>query len=176
MLTLQQQERERQEKAGQKESTSVLQNAGIWGTASQCLNWANSSSSNNNQPWSNNSGSSGFWDDPTPIKSSTTAKQSIKQTSTAKAPTANQQQQQSNKANKSKNKREEELVKKLFEQNTAKTDDFTQWCNKALSGLQVSVDSKLETFLQYIFVSFIDGLMRKFYVYSPYICWIFARY
>lgn len=147
LLTLQQQERERQEKAGQKESTNVLQNAGIWGTASQCLNWANSSSSNNSQPWSNNSGSSGFWDDPTPIKSSTTAK-SIKQTSTAKAPTANQQQQQSNKANKSKNKREEELVKKLFEQNTAKTDDFTQWCNKALSGLQVSVD--IPTFVGFL--------------------------
>ncbi|XP_061934620.1 GRB10-interacting GYF protein 2 isoform X1 [Apis cerana] len=142
-----QQERERQEKAGQKESTNVLQNAGIWGTASQCLNWANSSSSNNSQPWSNNSGSSGFWDDPTPMKSSTTAK-SIKQASTAKAPTANQQQQQSNKANKSKNKREEELVKKLFEQNTAKTDDFTQWCNKALSGLQVSVD--IPTFVGFL--------------------------
>lgn len=54
------------------------------------------------------------------------------------------QQQQSNKASKSKNKREEELVKKLFEQNTAKMDDFTHWCNKALSGLQVSVDSKLQ--------------------------------
>lgn len=151
LLTLQQQERERQEKAGQKESTNVLQNAGIWGTASQCLNWANSSSSNNSQAWSNNSGTTGFWDDPTPIKPSTTAKQSVKQTAIAKALTANQQQQQSNKTNKSKNKREEELVKKLFEQNTAKTDDFTQWCNKALSGLQVSVDSKLETLLHTYF-------------------------
>jgi hypothetical protein len=51
------------------------------------------------------------------------------------------QQQQNNKVVKNKNKKEEELVKKLFEQNTAKTDDFTQWCNKALTGLQVSVDS-----------------------------------
>ncbi|XP_043527998.1 GRB10-interacting GYF protein 2 isoform X1 [Frieseomelitta varia] len=143
-----QQERERQEKAGQKESTNVLQNAGIWGTASQCLNWANSSSSNNSQAWSNSSGTTGFWDDPTPIKPSTTAKQSVKQTAVAKALTANQQQQQSNKTNKSKNKREEELVKKLFEQNTAKTDDFTQWCNKALSGLQVSVD--IPTFVGFL--------------------------
>lgn len=131
---------------------NVLKNAGIWGAASQCLNWANSSSSNNNQVWSNNSGTSGFWDDPTPIKP-TAVKQSVKQTTTVKALTANQQQQQSNKTNKSKNKREEELVKKLFEQNTAKTDDFTQWCNKALSGLQVSVDSKLETLSHTYFCS-----------------------
>ncbi|XP_076756248.1 GIGYF family protein Gyf isoform X1 [Xylocopa sonorina] len=143
-----QQERERQEKTGQKESTGVLQNAGIWGTASQCLNWANSSGSSNSQAWSNSSGTSGFWDDPMPIKSSTIAKQPVKQTTTAKASTANQQQQQSNKANKSRNKREEELVKKLFEQNTAKTDDFTQWCNKALSGLQVSVD--IPTFIGFL--------------------------
>ncbi|XP_068985504.1 GRB10-interacting GYF protein 2 isoform X1 [Bombus flavifrons] len=142
-----QQERERQEKAGQKESMNVLKNAGIWGAASQCLNWANSSSSNNNQVWSNNSGTSGFWDDPTPIKP-TAVKQSVKQTTTVKALTANQQQQQSNKTNKNKNKREEELVKKLFEQNTAKTDDFTQWCNKALSGLQVSVD--IPTFVGFL--------------------------
>ncbi|XP_071873870.1 GIGYF family protein Gyf isoform X1 [Bombus fervidus] len=142
-----QQERERQEKAGQKESMNVLKNAGIWGAASQCLNWANSSSSNNNQVWSNNSSTSGFWDDPTPVKP-TAVKQSVKQTTTVKALTANQQQQQSNKTNKSKNKREEELVKKLFEQNTAKTDDFTQWCNKALSGLQVSVD--IPTFVGFL--------------------------
>ncbi|XP_026672013.1 GRB10-interacting GYF protein 2-like isoform X2 [Ceratina calcarata] len=145
------QERERQEKAGQKESTSVLQNAGIWGTASQCLNWANSSS--NNQAWSSNSGSSGFWDDSTLIKSSGAVKQPAKQsTAMAKIPpaavAAGQQQQATNKANKSKNKREEELVKKLFEQNTAKTDDFTQWCNKALSGLQVSVD--IPTFVGFL--------------------------
>ncbi|XP_076179792.1 GIGYF family protein Gyf isoform X2 [Ptiloglossa arizonensis] len=142
------QERERQEKAGQKESASLLQNAGIWGTASQCLSWANSSTSSGGQAWSSNSGTSGFWDDPMPIKSSTTPKQPAKLAATAKTSVVNQQQQQSNKANKSKNKREEELVKKLFEQNTAKTDDFTQWCNKALSGLQVSVD--IPTFIGFL--------------------------
>lgn len=150
-----QQERERQEKAGQKESASMLQNAGIWGTASQCLNWANSSSSNS-QAWSINTGNSGFWDDPAPVKSSATVKQSaVKQTATAKSSTPNQQQQQqqlqqnnNNKASKSKNKREEELVKKLFEQNTAKTDEFTQWCNKALSGIQASVD--IPTFVGFL--------------------------
>lgn len=148
MFLPQQQERERQEKAGQKESASMLQNAGIWGTASQCLNWANSSTSTS-QAWSTNSGSSGFWDDPAPVKSSATMKPpAVKQAATAKSNTLSQQQQQqlqqnsNNKASKSKNKREEELVKKLFEQNTAKTDEFTQWCNKALSGIQASVDSK----------------------------------
>ncbi|XP_076236016.1 GIGYF family protein Gyf isoform X2 [Calliopsis andreniformis] len=145
-----QQERERQEKAGQKDSASVLQNAGIWGTASQCLNWATSSTSNSSQAWTSNSNSSGFWDDPSPIKSSATIKQPAKQVTATKASAVNQQQQQqqSNKANKSKNKREEELVKKLFEQNTAKTDDFTQWCNKALSGFQVTVD--IPTFVGFL--------------------------
>lgn len=123
----------------------MLQNAGIWGTASQSLNWANSSTPNI-QAWSN-SAATGFWDDPTPARLSTNTKQPVKQAATMKS-TPNQQQQQqqaqqqNNKASKSKNKREEELVKKLFEQNTAKTDDFTQWCNKALSGIQASVDSK----------------------------------
>lgn len=153
----------------------MLQNAGIWGTASQCLNWANSSSSNS-QAWSINTGNSGFWDDPAPVKSSATVKQSaVKQTATAKSSTPNQQQQQqqlqqnnNNKASKSKNKREEELVKKLFEQNTAKTDEFTQWCNKALSGIQASVDSKYNASS--------SSLTLIFYyttcICSPYIRWI----
>ncbi|XP_012534011.1 GRB10-interacting GYF protein 2 isoform X2 [Monomorium pharaonis] len=145
---IKQQERERLEKAGQKESANMLQNAGIWGTASQCLNWANSNASNS-QVWSTNSGTTGFWD-PTPVKSSTTTKQPAKQATSAKPASSQQQQQQNsnNKASKNKNKREEELVKKLFEQNTAKTDEFTQWCNKALSGIQASVD--IPTFVGFL--------------------------
>jgi len=79
-------------------------------------------------------------------------KQPAKQTVITK-PASSQQQQQNNnnKASKSKNKREEELVKKLFEQNTAKTDEFTQWCNKALSSIQASVDSKY----------FMSNILRK---------------
>ncbi|KYN44879.1 hypothetical protein ALC56_00875 [Trachymyrmex septentrionalis] len=140
-------ERERLEKASQKESANMLQNSGIWGTASQCLNWANSNASSS-QVWSTNSGTTGFWD-PTPVKSSTTTKQPAKQTVITK-PASSQQQQQSNnnKASKSKNKREEELVKKLFEQNTAKADEFTQWCNKALSSIQASVD--IPTFVGFL--------------------------
>ena len=128
----------------------MLQNSGIWGTASQCLNWANSNASSS-QVWSTNSGTTGFWD-PTPVKSSTPMKQPAKQTVITK-PASSQQQQQNNnnKASKSKNKREEELVKKLFEQNTAKTDEFTQWCNKALSSIQASVDSKY----------FMSNILRK---------------
>lgn len=158
----------------------MLQNAGIWGTASQCLNWANSSSSNS-QAWAINAGNSGFWDDPAPVKSSASVKQPVvKQTTTAKSSTLNQQQQQqqqlqqnnNNKASKSKNKREEELVKKLFEQNTAKTDEFTQWCNKTLSGIQASVDSKYK--------SSSSSLTLIFYyttcIRSPYIRWIPARH
>ncbi|XP_020285154.1 PERQ amino acid-rich with GYF domain-containing protein CG11148 isoform X3 [Pseudomyrmex gracilis] len=148
-------ERERQEKAGQKESASVLQNAGIWGTASQCLSWANSGTSSSSQAWSSAAGTTGFWDDPTPVRLSAAAKQSTKQsTATIKSVPSQQQQSQqninnnNNKASKSKNKREEELVKKLFEQNTAKTDEFTQWCNKALSGIQASVD--IPTFVGFL--------------------------
>ncbi|EZA53350.1 hypothetical protein DMN91_005018 [Ooceraea biroi] len=145
-----QQEKERQEKAGQKESASMLQNAGIWGTASQCLNWATSSTSGS-QAWSNNSSNTGFWDDPTPVRSSTTTKQPAKQTAITKSASSQQQQQlqnSNNKASKNKNKRDEELVKKLFEQNTAKTDEFTQWCNKALSSIQASVD--IPTFVGFL--------------------------
>ncbi|KAI4483604.1 hypothetical protein M0804_007864 [Polistes exclamans] len=149
-----QQEKERQEKVGQKESTSVLPNAGIWGTASQCLNWTNSSSSSNSQAWSTNTNNtSGFWDDPTTIqRSSLTTKQTTRPATTKS--TSNQQsqqqqqQQQNNKSTKNKVKKEEELVKKLFEQNTAKLDDFTQWCNKALSGIQASVD--IPTFVGFL--------------------------
>lgn len=153
----------------------MLQNAGIWGTASQCLNWANSST--NSQAWSINAGNSGFWDDPAPVKSSATVKQpATKQTATAKSSTSNQQQQQqqqpqqnsNNKASKSKNKREEELVKKLFEQNTAKPDDFTQWCNKTLSGIQASVDSKYNaSSLSFTSIFYYTTCIR-----SPYIRWI----
>jgi len=43
---------------------------------------------------------------------------------------------------KTRSKKEEALVMKLFEQNVSRGDEFTQWCNKALSGLQSSVDSE----------------------------------
>jgi len=152
----------------------MLQNAGIWGTASQCLNWANSSASSS-QVWSTNSGTNtGFWD-PTPVKSSTTTKQPAKQAAIAKPASSQQQQQQqqnNNKASKNKNKREEELVKKLFEQNTAKTDEFTQWCNKALSYIQASVDSKYLT--SNFLIEF--RLSILICICSPYVRWILARH
>ncbi|XP_046594566.1 GRB10-interacting GYF protein 2 isoform X2 [Neodiprion lecontei] len=154
-----QQERERQEKAAQKEPVVPLQSAGIWGTAAQSLNW-NSATNANNQAWSNstNTTTGGFWDDPISAKINPTPKHSAKQLATIKAPVntvqqpqqpqQQQQQQQNNKPTKSKNKKEGELVKKIFEQNTAKPDDFTQWCNKALGGLQASVD--IPTFVGFL--------------------------
>ncbi|KAF7385552.1 hypothetical protein HZH68_013982 [Vespula germanica] len=143
-----QQEKERHEKVVQKESANVLPNAGIWGTASQCLNWTNSSSSSNSQAWSTNTSTSGFWDDPTTMRSSLTTKQTTKPATTKSTSNQQPQQQQNNKSTKNKVKKEEELVKKLFEQNTAKLDDFTQWCNKALSGIQASVD--IPTFVGFL--------------------------
>lgn len=128
-----------------------MQNAGIWGTASQSLNWASSANSGS-AAWTGTAGAGGFWDEPTPSKPPVVTKQPSKlAVVTPKLTAANpvqaqqqhqQQQQNNNKANKSKTKKDEELVKKLFENNTAKTDDFTQWCNRTLSGLQASVDSK----------------------------------
>ncbi|TGZ57709.1 Uncharacterized protein DBV15_08333 [Temnothorax longispinosus] len=129
----------------------MLQNAGIWGTSSQCLNWANSSASSS-QGWSINSGTTGFCDS-TAVKLSTTTKQPAKQATITKPVSSQQQQQQqqqnsNNKASKNKNKKEEELVKKLLEQNTAKTDEFTQWCSKTLSSIQASVD--IPTFVTFL--------------------------
>lgn len=147
----------------------MLQNAGIWGTASQCLNWANSSASSS-QGWSTNSGTTGFWD-PTPVKSSTTTKQPAKQATITKSASNQQQQQNSNnKASKNKNKKEEELVKKLFEQNTAKTDEFTQWCSKTLSSIQASVDSKC------FMLNFLANFVFLYTcICSPYVRYILAR-
>lgn len=145
-------ERERQEKTVPKEPAISLQNAGIWGTASQSLTWANSTSAGN-QAWTSNTG--GFWDDIPPAKANAPVKQQQQQPAkptpvkVIPVPQPNSQAQQlNNKPIKNKNKREEELVKKLFEQNTAKPDDFTQWCNKALGGLQVSVD--IPTFIGFL--------------------------
>lgn len=148
----QQQEREKQEKEKfSQKDVFVTQNVNIWGTASQSLSWSNPTVP---QSWSISPGSGGgFWEEPVskagnppplqklPMMQKATIVPSSKQT--AQPPQLSpQQQQQNNKSGKSKSKKEEELVKKLFEQNTAKTDDFTQWCAKALSGLQVSVDSQ----------------------------------
>lgn len=41
-----------------------------------------------------------------------------------------------------KKKKEEATVLKLFEQTVQRTDEFSQWCHKALASLQPSVDSK----------------------------------
>ena len=46
---------------------------------------------------------------------------------------------------KTRSKKDEALVMKLFEQNVPRGDEFTQWCIKALSGLQASVDSELNS-------------------------------
>ncbi|XP_033224108.1 GIGYF family protein CG11148-like isoform X2 [Belonocnema kinseyi] len=140
-------EREKQEKTSQKESAVALQNAGIWGTASQSLTWASSGNAGS-QGWAGGSSAGGFWDDPSPTKANSGSKQANKQTPSKMAAAQPQLPQVNNKTTKNKTKREEELVKKLFEQNTAKPDDFTQWCNKALAGLQVSVD--IPTFIGFL--------------------------
>ena len=137
----------------QKDAAVAMQNAGIWGTATQSLNWAATGNSPS-QAWSRFSGAGGFWDEPAPSKPLNVAKQqppklaTVPMRSTTTNPPQQQQQQQqsppqNNKTNKSKTKKDDEGVKKPFENNTAKADDFTQWCNRTLSGLQASVDGKL---------------------------------
>ncbi|CAD6237108.1 GSCOCG00002144001-RA-CDS [Cotesia congregata] len=139
IVKVKQQEKERSEKTSQKEAAVVMQNAGIWGSASQSLNWTTNVNSVGDafkfgsKTWTG----SGFWDEPVQVKPAAPVKQPAKNSTTQQQ---QQQQQQNNKTTKNKAKKEEETVKKLFENNTAKTDDFTQWCNRTLSGLQVSVD------------------------------------
>ncbi|XP_011306453.1 PERQ amino acid-rich with GYF domain-containing protein 2 [Fopius arisanus] len=145
-----QQEKERQEKANQKETAVVTQNAGIWGTASQSLNWAPANSGIDYKGGKNWSGS-GFWDEPVPSKPATVVKpQPVAKVNQQTAPKSNVSgpPQQNNKVAKGKVKKEEEIVKKLFENNTAKTDDFQQWCFRALCGLQPSVD--IPTFIGFL--------------------------
>ncbi|XP_063988224.1 GRB10-interacting GYF protein 2-like [Diachasmimorpha longicaudata] len=146
-----QQEKERLEKANQKEAAVVMQNAGIWGTASQSLNWAPSANSGGDLKGGKNWTGSGFWDEPVsnkPIpvaKSQSTTK--INQSAAKTIVSPPQQQQNNNKVVKGKVKKEEEIVKKLFD-NTAKTDDFQQWCYRTLCGLQPSVD--IPTFIGFL--------------------------
>ncbi|XP_015586467.1 GRB10-interacting GYF protein 2 isoform X1 [Cephus cinctus] len=140
LAKVKQQERERQEKTCQKETKNSaslpLQNAGIWNTATKSLTWASPDCASS-QAWVKREAV--FWDEfIAPNKSTVAVKQPAKQTAPAKpaaSMTQPQQQQQNNKATKSKSKKDEEVVRKLFDQNIAKPDDFTQWCNKALSGL-----------------------------------------
>ncbi|XP_015117853.1 GIGYF family protein CG11148 isoform X2 [Diachasma alloeum] len=148
-----QQEKERQEKASQKEAAVVMQNAGIWGTASQSLNWAPSTNSGIDHKGGKNWTGSGFWDEPVsnkpaPVVKSQSATKVTQQSATKTNVSAPQQQQNNNKVAKGKVKKEEELVKKLFDNNTAKTDDFQQWCYRALCGLQPSVD--IPTFIGFL--------------------------
>lgn len=149
-----QQEKERLEKANQKEIAVAMQNAGIWGTASQSLSWATTANAGNDttklgsKAWTG----SGFWDEPITTKPTVAVKQPVKLSTPAPiksiiaSPVQQQQQssqtQNNNKLAKSKLKKDEELVKKIFETSTAKPDDFSQWCNRTLCGLQVSVDSE----------------------------------
>lgn len=138
-----QQEKERQEKVNQKEAAVVMQNAGIWGTAAQSLNWTQSSNSSLEGKAGKNWPASGFWEEPVvkpTVKPQTAVKPVVK---SASAP-----QVQNNKVVKGKVKKEEEVVKKGFDNNTAKTDDFQQWCYRTLCGLQPSVD--IPTFIGFL--------------------------
>lgn len=91
---------------------------------------------------------SGFWDELsssqkiTPTKPSTLSK-SVSSSAINTTQTRQQQQKQS----KSKTKREEQQVMKVFS-NGPSHDEFTEWCIKALTDINSSVDGKL--FLLYL--------------------------
>jgi hypothetical protein len=85
----------------------------------------------------------GFWDEVAPTAPKPTGK-SVGGKAKAGPATASTGNNPSGKASgsKTRSKKEEALVLKLFEQNVPRGDEFTQWCSKALSGLQSSVDSE----------------------------------
>ncbi|XP_069695255.1 GRB10-interacting GYF protein 2 isoform X2 [Periplaneta americana] len=145
------QERERAERAQQQKEVSLPPSAGIWGTASQSLSWT-SSGAGTTTVWGSTApattGVVGFWDEVVP----STVKPAGKATGKAKPGTASTSAGNNSSgktgSSKTRSKKEEALVMKLFEQNVPRGDEFTQWCNKALSGLQSSVD--IPTFVGFL--------------------------
>ena len=91
----------------------------------------------------------GFWDEPTSVKKTKPSKQQ------QSAPAANKQA--SSKPTNSRSKKEEETLKKIFNQGQESQDEFTVWCTTVLSGLNSSLDSKLNVY------SPILNFLRKMY-------------
>lgn len=89
----------------------------------------------------------GFWDEVaspavSPVKPAAQATKKatpVKSASTSNVATAAQATKSNSSA---KKKKEEATVLKLFEQTVQRTDEFSQWCHKALASLQSSVDGK----------------------------------
>ncbi|XP_026278076.1 GRB10-interacting GYF protein 2 [Frankliniella occidentalis] len=116
---------------------------GIWGSAPQSLTWGNTSSG------------PGFWDEVaspavSPVKPAAQAMKKgtpVKSASASNVP-ASAQQGAKSANNSAKKKKEEATVLKLFEQTVQRTDEFSQWCHKALASLQPSVD--IPTFVGFL--------------------------
>jgi PERQ amino acid-rich with GYF domain-containing protein len=83
----------------------------------------------------------GFWDEVAPTAPKPSGKSVGGKAKPGPAGTGNNPSGKAS-GSKTRSKKEEALVMKLFEQNIPRGDEFTQWCSKALSGLQSSVDSK----------------------------------
>ncbi|PNF41151.1 hypothetical protein B7P43_G03863 [Cryptotermes secundus] len=147
-----QQEKERAERAQQQKEIALPPSAGIWGAASQSLSWA-SSCPNTTTVWGSTTpattGVVGFWDEVAPSAPKPSGK-SVGGKAKVGAATSTVGNSSSGKASgsKTRSKKEEALVWKLFEQNVPRGDEFTQWCSKALSGLQSSVD--IPTFVGFL--------------------------
>jgi hypothetical protein len=85
----------------------------------------------------------GFWDEVAPSAPKPSGKSiGVKAKACAAISAAGNSSSGRTSGSKTRSKKEEALVMKLFEQNVPRGDEFTQWCNKALSGLQSSVDSE----------------------------------
>lgn len=106
----------------------------IWSSASQTLSW------------NTNNYSSGFWDE-APVG---VAPQKPPQINNNSSSTGNNNKPSvaPNKINKSRAKKEEQTVMKIFDKNSASSDEFTAWCMKTLASLTSDVD--IPTFVGFL--------------------------
>lgn len=140
-IAKQQMERDRAERAERAAAARDVPapSVGIWGSAPQSLTWGSSSSG------------PGFWDEVaspavSPVKPAAPAAKKGTAVKTTSPPNATTTAKAPNSAN--KKKKEEATVMKLFEQTVQRTDEFSQWCHKALASLQPPVD--IPTFVGFL--------------------------
>lgn len=129
---------QQKEKESSPAAAAYSSHTSIWSSASQTLSW------------NTNNHTSGFWDDaPLPTKPqkphpTLNNKHPVQQQINSSNGNNNKPSNAAaNKVNKSRAKKEEQTVMKIFDKNSASSDEFTAWCMKTLASLTSDVDSKL---------------------------------
>ncbi|XP_022096919.1 GRB10-interacting GYF protein 2-like isoform X2 [Acanthaster planci] len=146
-------ERSKQQAASKPPVSMSLGTAAVWGGANTntALNWGSDGTGVWGDPKPKPpSQPTGFWDEAVAnnnagMKSQSSANFPSLRSATQSAPM--QRQQSTGSGSKSRVAKEEENVRKLFQNNTA-TDEFTQWCEYKLQGSAESVD--IPTFISFL--------------------------